>query len=449
MNFHRLFEVMNRGLQVSVDYQRLCEDIKCWGTELGFRWVGVSSIDLAGDERRFQEWLAAGYHGEMSYMARHGLKRSRPAELVPGTCRVISASMDYLPEAGIAGAMRVLRDPHLGYVARYALGRDYHKVLRRRLARLLQRIVTQTGQGQYRVPYRGANTTAVNISVGKAFCSPEGSRGLDSNDSKGLDCKDLNWNADAGLDTELPGTGPEPKSEPDMGLDADLGTDTNLDPFQGRVFVDSAPVLEKALARNAGLGWIGKHGNLIQRKAGSCFLLGEIYTNVPLPVDTPSQRHCGTCRACITACPTEAIVAPYRLDARKCVAYLTMEYRGVIPLPLRERMGNRIFGCDDCQIACPWNRFARTTGERDFSPRNGLDAPSLVDLFRWSEAEFQERTAGSALRRIGYECWLRNIAVAMGNAPPSTRMAAVLEERVGYPSPLVAEHVAWALARHR
>ena len=373
--------------QIKVDYQRLREDIKCWGAELGFRRIGISSIELADDEKRLKAWLSNGYHGEMNYMARHGLKRSRPSELVPGTCRVISASMDYLPKAGIAGAERVLRDPHLGYIARYALGRDYHKVLRGRLIRLLERIVERTNREQYRIAH------ATNI------------------------------------DTHA--------------------REASSFPIRGRVFVDSAPVLEKALARNAGLGWIGKHSNLIGRKVGSCFLLGEIYTNVPLPPDRPSQGHCGVCRACMTACPTGAIIAPYRLDARKCVAYLTIEYRGSLPLELRPKIGNRIFGCDDCQLVCPWNRFARVMRERDFLPRNGLDAQSLVDLFKWSEAEFMERTEGSALRRMGYECWLRNIAVAMGNAPPSSHMVTVLEKRMEHPSPLVTEHVVWALARQR
>nr|VFK51585.1 MAG: epoxyqueuosine reductase [Candidatus Kentron sp. TUN]VFK53373.1 MAG: epoxyqueuosine reductase [Candidatus Kentron sp. TUN]VFK55214.1 MAG: epoxyqueuosine reductase [Candidatus Kentron sp. TUN] len=378
-----------------MDYQRLSEDIKCWGIELGFRHVGISSIDLTDDEKRLQAWLVAGYHGEMYYMARHGLKRSRPSELVPGTCRVISASMDYLPEKDITSAMRVLRNPHQGYVARYALGRDYHKVLRRRLVQLLQRIEKQIGQGQYRISHSENSNTYIEKTLPSSV---------------------------------------ENLREPTL--------------RGGRVFVDSAPVLEKALARNAGLGWIGKHTNLIQRKVGSYFLLGEIYTNAPLSVDRRSKGHCGTCRACMTACPTGAIVAPYRLDARRCVAYLTIEYRGSIPLELRERIGNRIFGCDDCQLACPWNRFAHVTCEKDFLPRNGFDAGSLMDFFRWSETEFMERTTGSALRRIGYECWLRNIAVAIGNTPPSAQMAAVLKERMGYSSPLVVEHVAWALARH-
>nr|VFJ46895.1 MAG: epoxyqueuosine reductase [Candidatus Kentron sp. FW] len=374
-----------------MDYQRLSEDIKYWGFELGFQRVGICSVDLADDEKQLQKWLAAGCHGDMHYMARHGLKRSRPSELIPGTLRVISASMDYLPEGGIPDAMRILCNPHQGYVARYALGRDYHKVLRRKLIRLLQRIGKQVNRDRYRPGHMASNH----------IVSPA----------------TRNFG-----DTDLP---------------------------EGRVFVDSAPVLEKALARNAGLGWIGKHTNLIQQKRGSCFLLGEIYTNLPLPVDRPSKGHCGTCRTCMVACPTSAIVAPYQLDARKCVAYLTIEYRGSIPLELRTRIGNRIFGCDDCQLVCPWNRFAHVTREKDFLPRNSLDTPLLTDLFRWSEMEFIERTAGSALRRIGYECWLRNIAVAIGNAPASTEMATVLEERKGHSSPLVAEHVAWALTRHR
>ena len=350
-------------------------------------------------------------------MARHGLKRSRPRELVPGTRRVISASMDYLPEAGITDAIQVLRDPRRGYVARYALGRDYHKVLRRGLVRLLQRIEKEAGGGQYRGPCIG-KTKFPKFCLLEASCS---------------------WTPDMG--DHVRGA---PSSLKDPGK-----SNARFDSFAGRVFVDSAPVLEKALARNAGLGWIGKHTNLIRRQGGSCFLLGEIYTNLPLFIDRPAREHCGSCRACMLACPTGAIVAPYRLDARRCVAYLTIEYRGSIPLELRPRIGNRIFGCDDCQLACPWNRFATVTRERDFTPRNNLDGETLVGLFGWSEPEFMERTAGSALRRIGYECWLRNIAVAIGNAPPSARMVAVLEKRIRHPSSLVAEHVAWALARHR
>nr|VFK00816.1 MAG: epoxyqueuosine reductase [Candidatus Kentron sp. H]VFK01865.1 MAG: epoxyqueuosine reductase [Candidatus Kentron sp. H]VFK05217.1 MAG: epoxyqueuosine reductase [Candidatus Kentron sp. H] len=358
-----------------MDYRRLSEDIERWGRELGFGGMGVSAPDLSGDEERLRAWLAAGRHGGMGYMARHGLKRTRPAELVPGTRRVISARLDYLPEDGAPGAWRVLRDPRLGYIARYALGRDYHKVLRRRLARLAERIAAAVGGHG---------------------------------------------------DVAAPGPGHA---------------------AGGRVFTDSAPVLEKALARNAGLGWMGKHTNLIARDAGSWFVLGEIYTPLPLPVAEPARAHCGSCRACMTACPTGAIRVPWELDARRCVSYLTMEYRGSIPLGLRPRMGNRIFGCDDCQLVCPWNRFARVTEEKDFLPRHGLAAPDLVSLFGWSEAEFLARTAGSALRRVGYEGWLRNIAVALGNASPSSRMRVALEARAEYSSPLVAEHVAWALAR--
>ncbi|VFN00319.1 MAG: epoxyqueuosine reductase [Candidatus Kentron sp. G] len=361
-----------------MNYRQLREDIQHWGEELGFRGIGVADLDLREDQERLRAWLAAGRHGDMRYMAAHGAKRTRPAELVPGTRRVISARMDYLPENGMRDALRVLGDPQRGYIARYALGRDYHKVLRRRLARLARRIREEIGRGSY------------------------------------------------GKEPDVPKT---------------------------RVFVDSAPVLEKALARNAGPGWIGKHTNLIERGAGSWFLLGEIYTNLALPADRretgPPHGHCGTCRACMAACPTGAIVAPWQLDARRCVSYLTIEYRGSIPLALRAGIGNRVFGCDDCQLACPWNRFARMTKEADFLPRNGLDAPSLTSLFRWPEAEFEERTTGSALRRAGYEGWLRNIAVAIGNAPPSARLIALLEERAGHPSPLVAEHVAWALARQR
>nr|VFJ47288.1 MAG: epoxyqueuosine reductase [Candidatus Kentron sp. DK] len=358
-----------------MDYRRLREDIGRWGAELGFREIGIASIKLGEEERQLRAWLAAGYHGEMAYMARHGHKRTRPAQLVPGTRRVISACMDCLPEGGMEEAARVLGDPTRGYIARYALGRDYHKVLRRRLAHLVGKIEETLEREGVRRPAPG----------------------------------------------------------------------------KSRVFVDSAPVLEKPLARNAGIGWIGKHTNLVRRDGGSWFLLGEIYTDLPLPVDEPAPRrgHCGTCRACMTACPTGALIAPRRLDARRCLSYLTIEYRGAIPLEFRPKIGNRIFGCDDCQLACPWNRFAGAAKEPDFLPRDGLDNPDLIDLFRWPEAEFLERTAGSALRRIGYEGWLRNVAIAIGNAPPSPRAIAALEARIGHPSPLVSEHAAWALARQR
>jgi len=347
-----------------MDLPKLAAEIRSWGAELGFQQVGITGTALDAAEARLDDWVARGLHGELGYMTRHGRKRTRPADLLPGTTRVISARMDYLP-AGAAPADGVLRNGALAYVARYALGRDYHKLLRQRLKRLAERI-----------------------------------------DAAGA-------------------------------------------PHGYRVFVDSAPVLEKPIAAAAGLGWQGKHTNLINRQAGSWFLLGEIYTDLPLPVDQPVADHCGSCRACLDVCPTGAIVAPYVLDARRCISYFTIEARGPIPEQYRRSMGNRIFGCDDCQLACPWNRYARTTAEPDFAPRHGLDAAQLTDLFGWSETEWSERTAGSALRRPGYLGWLRNIAVALGNAPSSAGVVAALEARTNHPSELVREHVAWALAQHR
>jgi epoxyqueuosine reductase len=346
-----------------IDYSSLADDIRRWGAELGFQRVGVTGIELAEDEAHLLNWLDAGRHGEMHYMARHGEKRSRPADLQPGTVRVISARMDYAPQ-GIGGAWDVINDAERGYVSRYALGRDYHKLMRNRLQKLAGRIAGVTG------------------------------------------------------------------------------------PFGHRVFTDSAPVLEKALARNAGLGWIGKHTLLLDRDAGSWFFLGEIYTDLPLPTDTSPSSHCGTCTRCIDICPTRAIIAPYQLDARRCISYLTIELRGSIPEDLRPLIGNRIFGCDDCQLACPWNKFARATSEEDFVARSGLDAPLLVDLFRWTEQDFLARTEGMAIRRTGYEGWLRNVAVALGNAPTTAQILAALHSRADDPSALVREHVAWALARH-
>lgn len=347
-----------------IDYHALVADIRRWGTELGFQEIGISGVELADDEAYLLNWLDAGYHGEMDYMARHGAKRSRPADLQPGTVRVISARMDYAPP-GIAGAWDVLADGDKAYVSRYALGRDYHKILRGRLQKLAERIGDTTG------------------------------------------------------------------------------------PYGYRVFTDSAPVLEKALARNAGLGWIGKHTLLLNRDAGSWFFLGEIYTDLPLPSDTAATAHCGTCRRCIDICPTGAIVAPYTLDARRCISYLTIELRGAIPEELRPLIGNRIFGCDDCQLICPWNKFAQSTREEDFAARHGLEHVRLVELFAWTEQDFLERTAGMAIRRTGYEGWSRNIAVALGNAPTSAEIIASLETRANDSSALVREHVAWALARHR
>ncbi|MBM2854463.1 MAG: 4Fe-4S binding protein [Steroidobacteraceae bacterium] len=334
-----------------------------FATALGFDQVGVAGIELPEDEVRLERWIAEGRHGGMQYMASHGRRRSRPAELVPGTLRIISVRMNSTaPDA--APAQTVLADGSRGYVARYALGRDYHKILRQRLARLAAMLEVEIG------------------------------------------------------------------------------------PFGYRAFVDSAPVMEKPLARNAGLGWIGKHTNLINSRAGSLFMLGELFTDLPLPVDTPAKDRCGTCNACIPACPTGAITAPYQLDARRCISYLTIEHHGPIPEELRTAIGNRIFGCDDCQLVCPWNKFAGLAAEPGFRARHGLDAPGLVELFQWTEEEYLDRSAGSALRRLGYARWLRNVAVALGNAPTSPEIVAALKARREHPDALVREHVEWALARH-
>jgi epoxyqueuosine reductase len=346
----------------AIDYTALARDIKRWACELGFAEAGISGTALEPDERHLQQWLADGHHGEMDYMARHGTRRSRPAELEPGTQRVISVRMDYVPP-GTRNAWEVLGDGAAGYVSRYALGRDYHKLMRNRLQKLAGRIHAVVGDFGY------------------------------------------------------------------------------------RAYVDSAPVLEKALARNAGLGWIGKHTVLINRHAGSYFFLGELYTDLPLPVDAPATAHCGSCRRCIDVCPTQAILGPNRLDARRCISYLTIELRGSIPEDLRAPMGNRIFGCDDCQLVCPWNKFAQEAAEPDFAPRHRLDGAKLVELFAWNEQEFLSRTEGMAIRRTGHEGWLRNIAVALGNAPHAPAVVAALQSRADDPSPVVREHVAWALAQ--
>lgn len=330
---------------------------------LGFEQVGVAAVELPEDEANLERWVAEHRHGEMAYMTRHGSIRSHPEELLPGTIRIISVRMaSGAPDA--AASESVLADRSKGYVARYALGRDYHKILRSRLNRL----ATQ--------------------------------------------------------------------------LEAEIG------PFGYRAFVDSAPVMEKPLARNAGLGWIGKHTNLINERAGSLFMLGELFTDLPLPVDARAKDRCGSCSACLPACPTGAITAPYQLDARRCISYLTIEYRGSIPEALRPAIGNRIFGCDDCQLVCPWNKFARVASLPDFRVRHGLDAPDLVDLFAWSESDYLKKTEGSALRRIGYRSWLRNVAVALGNAPTTPAVVAALAARRDDPDPLVREHVRWALDRH-
>ena len=343
--------------------QRLAARIKTWGAEVGFQQVGIAGADLGDAETRLVEWLAKGWHGEMDYMARHGTKRSRPAELRAGTLRVISARLNYSPEAA-RDSWEVLGDADRAFISRYAMGRDYHKVLRRRLDLLAKKIGDEIGEFRY------------------------------------------------------------------------------------RVFSDSAPVMEVELALRAGLGWRGKHTLLLNRDAGSLFFLGEIYTDLPLPVDSPQSEHCGSCEKCLDVCPTQAIVAPYQLDARRCISYLTIEHKGAIPVELRRLIGNRVYGCDDCQLVCPWNKFAQPARERDFQVRNGLDDVALIELFSWSEQEFHERLAGSPIHRIGYERWLRNLAVGLGNADPSPAAAAALEKRRDHPSALVREHVAWALEQH-
>jgi epoxyqueuosine reductase len=345
-----------------IDLDEVKRELASRAAALGFAAIGVTSIDIREDERHLLRWLEEGFHGEMEYMSRHGVMRSRPQQLAPGTVRVVSARMDYWPGEA-RDAETVLADGALGYVSRYAVGRDYHKILRRALATLAQELEKRIG------------------------------------------------------------------------------------PFGYRVCVDSAPVLEKALARDAGLGWIGKHTNLIARDAGSYFFLGEILTDLALPVDAPASARCGTCEACIPACPTGAIVAPYQLDARRCISYLTIEHHSAIPVELRPAIGNRIFGCDDCQLVCPWNKFARAAAHPDFKVRHHLDGTTLTELFRWTIDEFEERTRGSAIHRLGFERFSRNIAVALGNAPSSTEVIRALEERREDPSPLVREHVAWALKR--
>jgi epoxyqueuosine reductase len=327
----------------------------------GFSRVGVTGVDLAADEARLEEWLQQGHHGQMHYMQRHGTKRSRPAELIPDTARVISLAMDYWPQDA-ADAEQVLGDARQGYVSRYALGRDYHKVLRQALVHLADVIAA-------RVPHRY------------------------------------------------------------------------------RVFVDSGPVLEKPLARNAGLGWIGKHTNLIASDAGSYFFLGEILTDLPLPIDEPATPHCGSCSACIPACPTQAIIAPFVLDARRCISYLTIELRESIPEEFRAAIGNRIYGCDDCQLVCPWNKFAQAAAHPDFKIRHALDAPRLTALANWTRAQFETRLEGNAIRRIGYVAFMRNVMVALGNGPADEECIRLLRERCADDSELIAEHARWALER--
>lgn len=340
--------------------QNLANKITEWGQELGFQQIGITDTDLSQYEERFLAWLANGFHGTMQYMEKHGAKRSRPAELIPGTIRIISARMDYLPPD--TSIHEVLRNPKKGYISRYALGRDYHRLLRKRLESL-----------------------AIKISQ----------------------C---------------------------------------IGPFGYRAFCDSAPVLEKSIAEKAGLGWIGKHTNLINAKNGSWFFLGEIYTDLPLPISEPiTKSHCGSCTACLDICPTRAIIAPYHLDARRCISYFTIESQDAIPLELRPLMGNRIYGCDDCQLICPWNKFAKYSLEQDFHPRHQLHAPALLDLFAWTRENFLHYTEGSAIRRIGYDAWLRNVAVALGNAPKDKMIVQALRSRLPSVSSLVREHIEWAI----
>jgi epoxyqueuosine reductase len=343
------------------DMAALAVDIKRWAVELGFDRAGIADLDLRQDIERLDRWLAAGMHGQLDYLQSRRDLRAHPEALQPGAVRAISVRMNYTSD-GLGEPWARLEDGEHAYLARFSMGRDYHKVMRKRLQKLAERITAAIGG------------------------------------------------------------------------------------FGHRVFCDSAPVLEKPLARKAGLGWVGKHTLILSRDAGSWFLLGEILTDLPLPVDAPVEDHCGTCRRCIDVCPTQAIIAPYVLDARRCIAYLTIEQKGAIPEELRRPMGNRVFGCDDCQLICPWNKYAKLGREPDFAPRHGLDAARLIEIFAWTEAQFLRYTEGMAVRRAGYTGWLRNVAVGLGNAPPSPHVRAALHARAGHPSSLVREHVAWALA---
>jgi len=344
------------------DFAALVKDIRRWSAELGFQQTGITDIDLSAHQQHLDNWLARQHHGEMEYMARHRDLRLQPALLHPGTCRVISVRMDYALSRD--NSLDELDEEERAYISRYARGRDYHKLMRRRLQKLAERISAAVGEHGY------------------------------------------------------------------------------------RAFVDSAPVLERALAEKAGLGWIGKNTMLINRRAGSWFFLGELFTDLPLPLDEPATAHCGSCRACLDICPTDAFVGPNELDARRCISYLTIELKGAIPVELRPLIGNRVFGCDDCQLICPWNKFTRPSGEPDFQPRHGLDHSELVALFLWSEEEFLQRTEGSAIRRIGYHRWLRNLAVALGNAPRTITVIDALQRRRNFPDAMVREHIEWALEKN-
>ena len=345
-----------------IDFNQFAADIKAWGNELGFQEVSITDVDLSEHEPHLKAWIAKNYHGAMSYMAENHDKRCHPEQLVPGTIRVICARMDYAIDS--QDSLASMDNTGKAYVSRYARGRDYHKLIRKRLQKLATRIKEEAG------------------------------------------------------------------------------------PLGYRAFVDSAPVLERALAEKSGMGWIGKNTMLINKKAGSWFFLGELFTDLPLPVDAPVSDHCGTCSACLDVCPTNAFVAPNQLDATRCISYLTIELRSAIPVEFRKPMGNRIFGCDDCQLVCPWNKFSKHSDEKDFTPRHGLDDAQLVDLFAWSERDFLNRTEGSAIRRIGYDCWLRNIAIALGNAPSSKEIIVALNSRLNNVSEMVNEHITWALQQH-
>ncbi|WP_330926746.1 tRNA epoxyqueuosine(34) reductase QueG [Candidatus Sororendozoicomonas aggregata] len=356
---------MSLPLYTKEQLQTLSQQIKCWARELGFQQVGITQpVINERDKAAFRQWLAAGFHGDLDYMARNSDLRFHPEQLHEGVTRVISVRMDYLPAD--TKAIKVLANKEKAYISRYALGRDYHKLIRKRLTQLGKKIEQYGGEHGF------------------------------------------------------------------------------------RAFVDSAPVMERPLAQQAGLGWMGKHTLIINPKAGSFFFLGELFTNIPLPIDTPfAKTHCGSCSACLDKCPTQAIVAPYKVDARRCISYLTIENSGPIPEALRPLMGNRVFGCDDCQLVCPWNKFSKPTGEDDFQPRHKLDATDLAVLFLWTEEEFLTNTAGSAIRRAGFECWLRNLAVGLGNAPSTEAVLSALNARVDYPSDMVREHVQWALRQHQ
>ena len=345
-----------------IDIKLIEADIKKWGVELGFQQVGFADIDLSKYEHHLKDWIDRNYHGAMSYMAENHDKRCHPEQLVPGTIRVVCVRMDYALDS--KDSLESMENTGKAYVSRYARGRDYHKLIRKRLQKLARRIQDVVG------------------------------------------------------------------------------------PFGYRAFVDSAPVLERALAEKSGMGWIGKNTMLINKQAGSWFFLGELFTDLPLPVDEKVSDHCGSCSACLDICPTKAFIKPNLLDATRCISYLTIELRTSIPVEFRKPMGNRIYGCDDCQIVCPWNKFSNPTDEKDFTPRHNLDDAQLVDLFGWSEREFLNRTEGSAIRRIGYDCWLRNIAVALGNAPTSKEIVGVLQSRLNNVPDMVNEHIEWALLQH-